>query len=51
MFLKPANSYTENDINKLKNVPWKNSCAAETGKLGKTLFKIYQNNTVIGYVT
>ena len=48
MFLKPANSDTENGIKKnLKISPEKKSCTVETGKLEKTIFEMYQNNTVI----
>ena len=47
MFLKLANSDTENGIKKIKNVSLKNSFSAETGKLEKTLFVIYKNTTVI----
>ena len=47
MFLKPANPETENGIeNNSKVFPEKS--AAETVELEKTLFEIYQNNTVIG---
>ena len=31
---------------KLKMSPEKKSCTAETGKLEKTLYEMYQNNTV-----
>ena len=47
MFLKPANSDTENGFKKKSKCPLKKSCAAETEKLENTLFEIYQNNTVI----
>ena len=50
MFLKPANSDTENGAKKIKKVPRKKSCTAETDKLEKTLFEMYQNNTVIGWL-
>ena len=46
MFLKPANSDTENGIKKNQKCPL--SRRAENGKLEKTLFVMYQNNTVIG---
>ena len=47
MFLKPANSDRENGIkNKIKMSPENYSCTAETGILEKTLFVMYQNNTV-----
>ena len=40
MFLKPANSVTENDIKKkFKKSPEKISCAAETRKLKRNFFK------------
>ena len=29
----------------------KKTCTAETGKLEKTLYEMYQNNTVIGWLT
>ena len=45
MFFKPENSDTENGIKK-KN-PWKNHVQL---KLEKTLFEIYENNTVIGWL-
>ena len=45
MFLKPANSDTENGIKKNKM-----SCKSETEKVEKTLYEMYQNNTVIGWL-
>ena len=44
MFLKPANSNTENGIKKIQKCPLKKSYTAETGK---PPFERYQNNTVI----
>ena len=51
MFLKPANSDTENGIQKIKKWPLKKTIfTAETEKLKKTLYEMYQNNTVIGWL-
>ena len=38
MFLKPANTDTENVIKKIQKCPLKKLCAAETGKLKKKHF-------------
>ena len=35
-------------LKKIQKGPLKNSFAVETWKLEKTLFEIYQNNTVMG---
>ena len=50
MFFNPANSDTKNGIEKIKNVPRKKSCTVETGKMEKTLFEMYENNTVMRWL-
>ena len=48
MFLKTANSDTENGINFFLNVTWKVFLYSGNWKTGKMKNKMYQNNTVIG---